>query len=257
MNDTQLLRYSRQILLPELDLEGQERLLRARVLLIGLGGLGSAVAMYLAAAGIGQLILVDFDRVDLSNLQRQIIHTSADLGRLKVESAKERLLSLNPECRITTLAERLEEEALVAEVTKADVIVDGSDNFATRFAINAACVKARKPLVSAAAIRFEGQLSVFYPAREDSPCYACLYPDDEAAQAETCVETGVAAPLPGILGSLQAFEVLKLLTGAGQPLIGRLLCLDALTLKWTQLTLPKDPLCRVCGIGSLHKTSPL
>ena len=166
MNDAQLLRYSRQILLPEIDIEGQERLLRARVLLIGLGGLGSAVAMYLAAAGIDRLILVDFDRVDLSNLQRQIIHTSLDLGRLKVESAKERLLSLNPECRITTLAERLEEEALVAEVNKADVIVDGSDNFATRFAINAACVKARKPLVSAAAIRFEGQLVDRLPGHE-------------------------------------------------------------------------------------------
>ncbi len=247
MNDAQLLRYSRQILLPEIDIEGQERLLEATVLIIGLGGLGSPVAMYLAAAGVGHLVLVDFDRVDLTNLQRQIIHTSHDLNRLKVESARRRLLSLNPGCRVTMIAERLEGEALIGEAAKADVVVDGSDNFTTRFTVNEACVKAHRPLVSGAVIRFEGQVSVFYPGRDNSPCYACLYNDDARAEAETCTQTGVAAPLPGIIGSIQAMETLKLLVGAGQPLTGRLLRLDALAMQWTSLRLEKDPSCRVCG----------
>ena len=247
MNDAQLLRYSRQILLPEIDIEGQERLLAATVLIIGLGALGSPVAMYLAAAGVGHLTLADFDRVDLTNLQRQIIHTSHDLERLKVESARERLLSLNPQCRITVLAERLEGDTLFSEVARADVVVDGSDNFATRFDVNEACVKARKPLVSGAVIQFEGQISVFCPGQKDSPCYACLYHDEAMAEAETCTETGVAAPLPGIIGSIQAMEVLKLLTGAGQPLISCLLRLDALAMRWTRSRLERDPNCRICG----------
>jgi adenylyltransferase/sulfurtransferase len=246
MNDEQLLRYSRQIFLPEIDIEGQTRLLHARVLVIGMGGLGSPVAMYLAAAGVGALTLADGERVELSNLQRQIVHGTPDIGRLKVESAQERLRALNPECRTTTIAQRLEGSALLDEVRRADVTVDASDNFPTRFALNRACLAARRPLVSGAAIRFEGQVAVFHPGQGDSPCYACLYGDEDAA-AETCAENGVVAPLLGVIGSLQALEVLTLLTGAGAPLEKRLLVFDALKVEWRSLRLAKDPGCHVCG----------
>ena len=245
MNDQQLLRYRRQIMLPAIGIEGQERLLASRVLIIGLGGLGSPVAMYLAAAGVATLVLVDFDRVDLSNLQRQIAHTNGRVGQPKVASAKETLQALNPECRIETIDQMLEGKALAAEVAKADLVIDCCDNFATRFAINATCVVARTPLVSGAAIRMEGQVSVF-SGQPGGPCYRCLY-DDEGSEDQTCSENGVLAPLVGIIGSVQATEAIKVLTGVGEPLNGRLLLLDALQMEWRTLRLKADPNCPVCG----------
>lgn len=246
MRDEQLLRYSRQILLPALGVEGQERLLASRVLVVGLGGLGSPVAMYLAAAGVGRLVLVDYDQVELSNLQRQIIHATADVGRLKVESARERLAALNPEATVLTYARVLEGEDLLAETRAADVVVDASDNFATRFALNAACVEAGTPLVSGAAIRMEGQVAVFDPRRPESPCYRCLYPDADELE-ETCSRIGVLAPLLGIIGSIQATETLKLLLGKGEPLVGQLLLVDALAMDFRTVRLRRDPGCTVCG----------
>ena len=246
MEDHQLLRYSRQILLPQMDLQGQEKLLESRALIVGLGGLGSPAAMYLAAAGIGELVLNDFDTVDLSNLQRQIAHGTDNLGEAKTFSAAKRLRSLNPEVRIATLETPLEGRALEQAVAGVDVVLDCTDNFATRFALNAACVKAGKPLVSGAAIRFEGQLTVFAPDRPDSPCYNCLYPN-RGELAESCARTGVMAPLPGIIGSMQAMEAIKLVAGVGQPLVGRLLLLDALSMEWRQLALRKNPRCPTCG----------
>ncbi|HTT08781.1 MAG TPA: molybdopterin-synthase adenylyltransferase MoeB [Gammaproteobacteria bacterium] len=245
MNDLQLLRYSRHLLLPNIDIAGQEKLLDARVLIIGLGGLGSPVAMYLAAAGVGTLVLVDHDTVELSNLQRQIVHAMPDLKRPKVESARDRLLALNPEVRILTLARRLDGQELFNEVDQADVTVDCTDNFASRFAANAACVRARKPLVYGAAIRFEGQVAVFHPAA-GGPCYRCLYNDDTAV-AESCSQTGVVAPLLGIIGSLQATEALKLIVGIDSGLIGRLLLLDGLRMEWNSVIVRRDPHCPVCA----------
>ncbi|MCB1857347.1 MAG: molybdopterin-synthase adenylyltransferase MoeB [Gammaproteobacteria bacterium] len=245
MNDEQLLRYSRQIMLPAIDLEGQEKLLASRVLIIGLGGLGSPAAMYLAAAGVGELVLVDYDRVDLTNLQRQIIHTSDRIGMPKVDSAKQTLHAINPDCKILTLATALEESALEAQIGQADLVIDGSDNFTTRFAVNAACVKLRTPLVSGAAIRTEGQISVF-TGQPGDPCYRCLYPENGELD-ESCSQNGVAAPLVGIIGSMQAMEALKLLVSAGSPLRGRLLLLDALEMEWRTVMLRADPGCPVCG----------
>jgi adenylyltransferase/sulfurtransferase len=245
LNDEQLLRYSRQIMLPAVDVAGQQRLLDSRVLVIGAGGLGSPVAIYLAAAGVGQLVLVDFDTVDLTNLQRQILHGSHDLGRPKVESARDTLRALNPEVKVEAINARLEGAALLAEVARADVVVDASDNFATRFAVNDACVAARKPLVSGAAIRMEGQVTVFHNERPESPCYRCLY-RDEGELTRTCSENGVLSPVVGIIGSIQATEVLKVLLGIGDTLDGRLLLLDALTMEWRSMRLRKDPACR-CG----------
>jgi adenylyltransferase/sulfurtransferase len=242
LEDQQLLRYSRQIMLPDVDVAGQQRLLDSRVLVIGAGGLGSPVAMYLAAAGVGQLVLVDFDEVALSNLQRQILHGSHDLGRPKVDSARDTLAVINPEVMVTAINQKLEGDALLAEVAKADVVVDASDNFATRFAVNDACVAARKPLVSGAAIRMEGQVSVFHNERPDSPCYRCLY-RDEGELAQTCSENGVLAPVVGIIGTIQATEVLKVLLGVGDTLDGRLLLLDALSMEWRSMRLRKDPAC--------------
>jgi len=246
MNDEQLLRYSRQIMLPDVGIEGQQRLLDSTVLVVGLGGLGSPVAMYLAAAGVGQLRLADFDRVDLSNLQRQIVHRTADVGRLKVESARDTLQALNPQVQITDIPRRLDPKALHAELERSDVVVDASDNFETRFALNAASVGTGTPLVSGAAIRTEGQVAVFRPGLPDSPCYRCLYRDDDEL-SETCSETGVLAPLLGIIGSVQATETLKLLMGIGEALTGRLLLLDALGMEWRSLRLKKDPHCPVCS----------
>lgn len=245
MNDEQLLRYSRHILLPEIDVAGQERLLAAKVLVIGLGGLGSPVSMYLAASGVGQMVLVDFDQVDLSNLQRQIVHATADLHRPKVESARSRLLALNPEIAVTALPQALEEAELAEQLSSVDVVVDATDNFASRFAINAACVRAGKPLVSGAAIRFEGQVAVFGNGAE-SPCYRCLYDDADGA-AETCTQTGVLAPLLGVIGSIQAMETVKILAGLGAGLDGRLLLLDGLRMEWTSVRLRRDPQCPVCS----------
>jgi adenylyltransferase/sulfurtransferase len=245
MNDDQLLRYSRQIMLPSVGIEGQERLLDARVLIVGLGGLGSPAAMYLAAAGVGTLVLADFDQVDLTNLQRQIVHTSERIGELKVESARITLEALNPECRVETISRRLEETELNQQIAKVDLVLDGTDNFATRFAINKACYETTTPLVSGAAIRMEGQISVF-SGEPGGPCYHCLYPD-EGEMDETCSANGVLAPLVGVIGSLQAVEAIKQLTGAGSTLRGRLLLLDALQMEWRTLGLTADPACPVCG----------
>ena len=246
MNDEQLLRYSRQIMLPEIDAEGQLRLASATALIIGVGGLGSAASMYLAAGGVGHLILVDYDKVELSNLQRQILHRTADLGRLKVESAQEHLTALNPEVKLTLIDHALDDEELVARASQAAVIIDASDNFKTRFAMNAASVKTKTPLVFGAAIRFEAQTSVFNPLDETSPCYRCLYAED-GAMDQTCAANGVLAPLLGIIGSVQAVEAMKLIMGLGTTLQGKLLLVDALRMEWRTAILPKDPGCPVCG----------
>jgi len=245
MNDEQLLRYSRQIMLPSIGIEGQQRLNQARALVIGVGGLGSPVAIYLAAAGVGTLVLVDFDRVDLTNLQRQIVHTTRDIGRPKVESAREALQALNPETNIIPIDRRLDGEALAEQVGMADVVIDASDNFTTRFAVNAACHALGKPLVSGAAIRMEGQVSVF-TGKPGGPCYHCLYPR-EGALDESCSANGVLAPLVGVIGSLQAIEAIKVLSGAGALLDGRLMLFDALQMEWRTLILKPDPACPVCG----------
>ncbi len=244
-SDEQLLRYSRQMMLPEIDAEGQQRLAAARVLIIGLGGLGSAASAYLAAAGTGHLVLVDYDRVDLSNLQRQIVHSTPDIGKLKVDSAREYLSALNPDIKISTIDHRLDDDELEREIAAADVVIDASDNFTTRFANNAICVKTRTPLVSGAAIRFEAQVSVFNPANPDSPCYRCLYGND-AQVDQTCTANGVIAPLLGIIGSIQACEAMKLIMGIGKTLEGRLLLLDVMNMEWHTAKLPKDPNCPVC-----------
>ena len=246
MDDHQLLRYGRHILLPQIGIEGQERLARSRVLVVGLGGLGSPVAMYLAASGIGRLTLADDDSVELSNLQRQIVHTTASLGEAKVESAQRSLRALNPEIEIATLHERLRGDALERAVADADVVVDGSDNFTTRFALNRACVQHRRPLVSGAVIRTEGQVTVFVPGQPGSPCYRCLYQETDEP-GEPCAERGVLAPVAGIIGCLQATETLKILLGMGEALIGRLLVLDALSMQWRSVRLKQDPSCPVCS----------
>lgn len=245
MNDEQLLRYSRQIMLPDVDLDGQDKLLAARVLIIGLGGLGSPVAMYLAAAGVGHLTLVDFDAVDLTNLQRQIVHTTARIGMNKAASAAQSLRELNPGVKIETIEKLLDTDELVAQVKSATVVVDCTDNFQTRFAINAACVAAKVPLVSGAAIRLEGQVAVFDARAETSPCYRCLYEED--SDDLTCAANGVLAPLVGIIGSMQALETIKLICGFGSSLAGRLLLLDARHSQWRELKLPKDHNCPVCS----------
>jgi adenylyltransferase/sulfurtransferase len=244
MDDEQLLRYSRQIMLPQIDIEGQEKLLAARVLIIGIGGLGSPVAMYLAAAGIGHLVLVDDDVVELSNLQRQIMHSSADIGLTKVESARQTLLRLNPDIKITTFDKRLDEQAMAAEIKAADIVIDGTDNFATRFMINKASVKHNTPLVSGAAIRMEGQVSVFNKTTS-SPCYRCLY-KDEGELDTSCSNNGVLSPVVGIIGSIQATEAIKVLLHTGESLDGKLLMLDALHMEFRTLKLRKDPDCPVC-----------
>jgi len=245
MNDEQLLRYSRQIMLPEIDADGQMKLAGARVLVIGLGGLGSAASIYLTAAGVGELELVDFDTVDLSNLQRQIVHGDADIGRPKVESARDRLLALNPDVRLELVDGRLTGGALLASARRADVVVDASDNFQTRFEINEACVRARTPLVSGAAIRFEAQISVFNPKDRNSPCYRCLYAEHVATDA-SCTENGVMAPLLGIVGSIQAAEAMKLIMGIGETLQGKLMLIDILGMEWQTATLSRNPDCPVC-----------
>ncbi len=246
MNDEQLLRYSRQIMLPAFGVEGQQRLLDSRVLIVGAGGLGSPAALYLAAAGVGRLVIADDDRVDLSNLQRQILHGQADIGRPKVESAAASLARINPDTQVEALQTRLAGEALAEQVAAADLVIDASDNFDTRFAINAACVDAGRPLVSGAAIRNEGQLTVFLPGTPDSPCYRCLYRDGSETE-QTCAENGVLAPVVGMIGSLQALEAIKVLTGVGEPLCGRLLVFDGNALEFRTLRLRPDPGCDVCG----------
>ena len=246
MNDHQLLRYSRQIMLPAIDIEGQERLLNSRVLIIGMGGLGSPAGLYLAAAGVGHMVICDFDDVDLSNLQRQIAHTTDDIGLSKVESAKKSFLAINPLINITAINQKLQGDSLLEQVNQADVVVDCCDNFETRFAINDACVKSKTPLVSGAAIRFEGQVSVFNPLDESSPCYNCLYPRDGSI-AQTCSENGVIAPITGIIGSMQALEAIKVISQAGETLQGRVLLLDGLSMQWQSMQLPRNPKCPSCS----------
>jgi molybdopterin/thiamine biosynthesis adenylyltransferase len=245
MNDDQLLRYSRQILLPQIDIVGQQKLLNGHVLIVGLGGLGSPVALYLAAAGVGHLTLVDDDVVELSNLQRQIIHGEQDIGRLKVESAADSIRALNGGVQITTDPTRLSEQALIMAVTAADVVVDCSDNFATRFLLNKVTQQHKTPLVSGAAIRMEAQVTVYDSRKIGSACYRCIYEDNGELQ-QTCSESGVLSPLLGMIGSMQAVETVKLLTDIGESLAGRLMILDALAMTWRELKLRQDPDCPIC-----------
>lgn len=246
LSDQELLRYSRQVLLSQIDIDGQLRLKHSKALIVGLGGLGSPVALYLAAAGVGELHLADFDTVDLTNLQRQVIHDSASVGMSKVDSALQRLQAINPEIDLVAHRQALDEDTLAAAVAAVDLVLDCSDNFGTREAVNAACVAAAKPLVSGAAIRLEGQLSVFDPRRDYSPCYHCLYGHGSEAEL-TCSEAGVIGPLVGLVGSLQALEAMKLLAGFGEPLVGRLLLIDALGTRIRELRVKRDPGCAVCG----------
>ncbi len=242
-----MLRYSRQILLPHWGYEAQQRLAQAKVLIIGAGGLGSASALYLAAAGVGTLYLADADTVELSNLQRQILHDTASLGSSKVASAQRRLTALNPACQVWPLPQRLDAEALAVYLPQVDLVLDGSDNFATRFAVNAACVAARKPLVSGSALGWQGQLAVFANQCTTDACYACLYPVGGDDPEATCSASGVLGPLVGVIGAMQAVETLKLLTATGQTARNRLLHYNALDTSWRSFTLPRDPACPVCG----------
>lgn len=247
MDDDSLLRYSRHILLPEFGLEGQEKLSNAHALVIGAGGLGSPASLYLASSGVGKITLCDDDIVDLTNLQRQIVHPTASIGLPKVQSAKRTLESLNPEIEIFPVQARAEGTLLLDLVKNADVVIDASDNFSTRHEINAACVKYRKPLVSGAAIRFDGQISVFDLRQAESPCYHCLFPRDAEDEETRCALMGVFAPVTGIVGSIQALEAMKLLAGIGKSLSGRLLILDGKSMTWREISLEKDPACPVCS----------
>lgn len=248
--DPQLVRYSRHIMLPQIDIEGQQRIIAGRVLLIGAGGLGSPASLYLAAAGVGELTICDGDTVDLTNLQRQIVHREARIGVNKAESAALSLAEINPDCRIVTVPRRVEGDELSALVASADVVVDACDNFVTRHAVNAACVRAAKPLVSGAAIRFSGQLAVFDTRRDDSPCYRCLFPDENAPidDADRCSVMGVFAPLTGIIGTAQAAEAIRLLSNGESSLTGRLMMFDANGMDWQKIRVPRDPLCPVCAV---------
>ncbi|MFZ1180021.1 MAG: molybdopterin-synthase adenylyltransferase MoeB [Herbaspirillum sp.] len=247
MNDQQLLRYSRHILLDDIDIAGQERLLASHALVIGAGGLGSPAALYLASAGMGRITLVDDDTVDLSNLQRQIMHTTARVGVLKVESGRQALKEINPGIDIVTVAERVDDARLGELVRSAVVVLDCSDNFVTRHAINRACVDCKVPLVSGAAIRFDGQVSVFDTRRGDAPCYACLFPPDQQFEEAQCSTMGVFSPLVGIIGAMQAAEAIKLVAGIGASLAGRLQTIDARSMEWSSIRLGRNPVCLVCG----------
>jgi adenylyltransferase/sulfurtransferase len=247
VTDDQLLRYSRHILLPQIGIEGQERIVKARALVVGAGGLGSPATYYLASAGIGTLVLADGDTVDLTNLQRQILHRTDALGMTKTESGKRTLGDINPECHVLGIAERLSGQRLDEEVARADIVLDCCDNFATRHAVNRACVGFGKPLVSGAAIRFDGQVAVFDSRQANSPCYHCLFPEGQDVEEVRCAIMGVFAPLTGIIGTVQAAEALKLLIGCGTSLAGRLLLLDGLGMEWREIRVPRDPGCPVCG----------
>jgi len=249
MNDDQLLRYSRHILLPEIGIEGQQKILDAHALVIGAGGLGSPVAMFLAASGVGSITLCDNDTVDLTNLQRQIAHRTSSIGKTKVTSAKETLSEINPEVNVVALTERADEMRLAELAAHADVVLDCSDNFPTRYALNRVCHKLKKPLVSGAATRLEGQVSVFDFRRNDSPCYQCLYPEQMESEETRCSVMGIFAPLVGIVGSMQAAEALKLLMNIETTLCGRLLTIDALTMAVRTIRLSKDTECTVCHHG--------
>lgn len=247
MNDHQLLRYSRHILLPQIEYDGQEKITQSHVLIVGAGGLGSPVVMYLAASGVGTLTICDFDAVDLTNLQRQIIHTTQSVGINKAVSAQQAIFELNPEVTVQTVQTKSTEAEMATLVAQADVVVDCSDNFATRYALNRLCFQHKTPLVSGAAIRFEGQISVFDFRNETTPCYHCLYPDVGSDQEMRCADNGVFAPLVGMIGTAQAAEVLKLILNVGETLQGRLLLLDALTAEWRTIKLARDPKCTVCS----------
>ena len=247
MDDRQLLRYSRHLLLDDIGIEGQQRLLDSHALIVGAGGLGSPVALYLASAGVGQITLVDDDTVDLTNLQRQIMHTEARVGQPKVASAEAAIRALNPGVRVRRVAQRADEAQLTELAAAADIVLDCTDNFATRQALNRACVATGRPLVSGAAIGFDGQISVYDPRRAASPCYACVFPPTQAVEEARCATMGVFAPLVGIIGTLQASEALKLLCGTGEPLVGRLLMLDARRTEWTELRVPRQADCPVCS----------
>jgi molybdopterin/thiamine biosynthesis adenylyltransferase len=249
MNDNQLLRYSRHILLDEVGIDGQERIRAAHALVIGAGGLGSPVALYLGSAGVGQITLVDHDTVDLTNLQRQVAHTSARIGWAKVESARAAIAAINPEVLVHPLQQRADDALLDRLVPQADVVLDCSDNFQTRHAVNAACVRHGRPLVSGAAVRFDGQISVYDRRDSHSPCYACVFPPQVDFEEVRCATMGVFAPLVGIIGTMQAAEALKLLCGAGRSLAGRLLMLDGRAMEWTELHLPRHAACPVCGVA--------
>ena len=247
MDDRQLLRYSRHLLLDDIGVEGQQRLLDAHALIVGAGGLGSPVALYLASAGVGQLTLVDHDTVDLTNLQRQIMHTEARIGQPKVDSARQAIAALNPDVQVRTVARRADAALLDELVAEADVALDCSDNFATRQALNLACVRRRRPLVSGAAIGFDGQVAVYDPRRDDSPCYACVFPPEAVVEEVRCATMGVFAPLVGVVGTLQAAEALKLLARVGTPLTGRLLMVDMRRTEFTEVRVRRQPGCPVCG----------
>jgi molybdopterin/thiamine biosynthesis adenylyltransferase len=254
LNDDQLLRYARHIMLPDIDIEGQEKLLAARVFIVGLGGLGSPVALYLAASGVGSLTLADFDLVDLSNLQRQIIHTTASIGEPKTVSAKRQLHEVNPDIEIRLVQKRMSPETLEDEVALADIVVDCTDNFEVRFAINDACLRQQTTLVSGAAVRLEGQLMVVDAVSKDMPCYRCLY-QNAAEGALNCSETGIAAPVVGAIGTLQALEALKLIVGIGESLAGYLLTFDARYMDWRKLKLPQNPNCESCNNFRVYRTA--
>ncbi len=246
MNDQQLLRYSRQIMLPQIDIAGQQKILTAKVLIVGAGGLGSPASIYLTAAGVGHITIYDDDEVDLSNLQRQIAHHTDDIGTDKVISTRNTLKKINPEVKVIAVKQRLEGSQLLEEVKNADIVLDCCDNFSTRFAVNAACVKQKTALVSGAAIRFEGQISVFTPGTNNSPCYNCLYVDN-GEDLQTCATNGVIAPVTGIVGSIQAMEALKLILGIGECLSGRLLLLDGLSMQWNEMKLSQNRRCPTCA----------
>ncbi len=247
MQDDELLRYSRHILLDDIGIEGQTRILKGHVLVIGAGGLGSPAALYLASAGVGCISIVDDDEVDLTNLQRQILHTTERVGQDKVVSAKTALQQINPEIEVRAMKQRLQGDSLDALISTVDVVLDCSDNFKTRHAVNRACVAAKVPLVSGAAISFDGQISVFDTRVADAPCYACLFAPDQVFEEVQCSTMGVFAPLVGIIGTMQAAEALKLIMGIGQSLSARLLLLDAMQMEWTSIAVTKNPTCSVCG----------
>jgi len=247
MNETEAERFSRHTNLAEIGPGGQEKILNSTALIVGLGGLGSPVAIYLAASGVGKLILADFDVVEFSNLQRQIAHNTQSVGTLKSHSARQTCLAINPDIEIETIDEVLDADSLEQIVPQCDVVLEGSDNFPTRFAVNEACVKHKVPLVSGAAIRFDGQVSVFCGHKPEVPCYRCLYANDSMDSADTCAQTGVLSPVVGMIGTVQATEALKILGGFGRPLEGRLLLLDGLSMEWREIQLGKNPKCPVCS----------
>jgi len=247
MNETEAERYSRHTNLAEVGVKGQQNILNSTALVVGLGGLGSPVAIYLAAAGVGKLIFADFDVVEFSNLQRQVAHRTNTVGELKTHSARQTCTAINPDIKIDTVNEVLDADSLDKIVPQCDVVLEGSDNFPTRFAVNEACVKHKVPLVSGAAIRFDGQVSVFCGHKPDTPCYRCLYGDDGMESADTCAQTGVLSPIVGMIGTVQATEALKILGGFGKTLEGRLLLLDGFSMDWREIQLGKNPKCPVCS----------